>query len=258
MKFNSFAVLVVIALFSFNAKAGNVEITADNGIEWHQNDNKMVAEGNAKAVREKMVLKAEKISAFYNDKEKDGNSKINLIKAEENVSMNDMESKAYGDSADYYVEKGLMFLRGKPAKIMAGNDIIKADDVIEIYLDDNKSIARGNAHAKKEDSDIYADVMTIFFIQGKKDKEIHKVEVFGNVKIKTPTETITGNKGVYLVKEGVASVNGNVEIDQQDNKLKGEYAKINLNTGVSKLFAGKKNKVQGVFKTEDKTEKKED
>ncbi len=241
-------ILLTMVFFSMNAMAANVEITADNGIEWHQNAQKMVAVGNAKAVRENMTLVADKISAFYRDKKTDGNSKVYRVKSENNVYINDLESKAYADDADYYIEKGIMFLKGKPAKIIAGSDKILADDIIELYLNENKAIARGNAHAKREGNDIFADVMTIFFKTDGKNKDIDKVEVFGNVKIKTATETITGDKGLYMVKEGVATVSGDVEIKQEKNNLKGGYAKINLNTGISKLFASEKNRVKGVFK----------
>ena len=53
-----------------NQKQGDqpIEIYAEKGIEWHKNEKKYLAIGNAKATSGSMSLKSDTIEAFYTEK----------------------------------------------------------------------------------------------------------------------------------------------------------------------------------------------
>ena len=57
------------------------------------------------------------------------------------------------------------------------------------------------------------------------------------------------NRGVYDVETGIAKLTGSVKITSGTNQLNGEYAEVNLNTGVSRLF-GRGGSVRGIFTPE--------
>ena len=61
-------------------KDNPVEIYAEDAIEWHKNEKKYLAIGNAKASSGTMSLTSEKIEAFYNEVE-DSAMDIELVKA---------------------------------------------------------------------------------------------------------------------------------------------------------------------------------
>ena len=50
-------------------KDNPVEIYAEDAIEWHKNEKKYLAIGNAKASSGSMSLTSERIEAFYNEEE---------------------------------------------------------------------------------------------------------------------------------------------------------------------------------------------
>ena len=97
--------------------------------------------------------------------------------------------------------------------------------------------------------------MIAFFKKDANDKmTMDKVEIYDNVKIVTKDATVTADKGLYLPKIAVIKLFDNVLIDQQGNKLKGDFAETNLNTGKSRIIAGKtsKGRVSGIFKEKKK------
>ena len=65
-----------------------VEIYADEAIEWHKNDNKYIAIGNAKAKSGSMILMSDRIEAFY-DESDDSAMDIRLVKAHRRVKIID-------------------------------------------------------------------------------------------------------------------------------------------------------------------------
>ena len=61
-----------------------IEIYAEQGIEWHKNDNKYLAIGNAIAKSGKMSVNSDRIEAFYEEKDNSGMD-IKLVKAHKKV-----------------------------------------------------------------------------------------------------------------------------------------------------------------------------
>ena len=80
--------------------------------------------------------------------------------------------------------------------------------------------------------------------------EMNKIEIYDNIKIVTDKASVTADKGVYLPQTGIIKLYDHVFIDQQGNKLQGDFAETNLNTGKSRIIAGKtsQGRVSGVFK----------
>ena len=68
---------------------------------------------------------------------------------------------------------------------------------------------------------------------------LEKVDAQGDVKITTPTEFVSSETGVYHVNRELAELAGGVKITRGDAQLNGEYAEVNLATGVSRLLSSR-------------------
>ncbi len=76
--------------------------------------------------------------------------------------------------------------------------------------------------------------------------KLQRVDAFGHVSVRTATETVTGDRGVYVPDTGIARLAGNVRITRGDNQLNGAEALVNLRTGISRLVSGDAGRVQGL------------
>jgi lipopolysaccharide export system protein LptA len=76
--------------------------------------------------------------------------------------------------------------------------------------------------------------------------KLQKVDAFGNVVITTPTETVHGDRGVYVPDIGIARLQGNVHITRGPNELTGNEAEVNLKTGVARLISSPGGRVEGL------------
>ena len=84
------------------------------------------------------------------------------------------------------------------------------------------------------------------------DMVLTRIDAFGNVRIATATDFARGDRGVYYVDREFATLSGAVRITREENQMNGEYAEIDMKTGVSRLLAGApgtktKSRVQGLI-----------
>jgi lipopolysaccharide export system protein LptA len=228
-----------------------IEIFADQGIEWQQENLVFLARGNAKAVRGEVTVFADELRAYYREKQ-GGGSEIVRLDALGKVRIVSPTQQGFGEHAVYDVEGAILVLTGGRVKFVSGNDVIAADRQLEYWEQKQMAVARGNAEATREEKRVNADVLAAYFrkdVEGK--NRIFRVDAFDSVKIVTSTETATGNRGVYNVESGIATLTGSVKIERQGNVLTGCRTEVNLNTGISKLFACPQDRVRGVLQPKD-------
>src|SRR5262245_2946290 len=55
---------------SFSSKDGRgpITVTAEQGLEWQQNEKRFIARGNAKATQDDINVTADELTAYYRDK----------------------------------------------------------------------------------------------------------------------------------------------------------------------------------------------
>ena len=80
------ALATLIILASSVAIAGDITLNADEGVEYHQLEQKMVARGNAVATKDDLSIKAQTLVGYYNPKIKN-NQKRKLWKKQHNKKM---------------------------------------------------------------------------------------------------------------------------------------------------------------------------
>lgn len=238
------------------AQAQYITLDADKEVIWDSQAQKMSAIGNAVATKGDMKVKAAKMEAYYAKNDTTGKNTITEVHAYNNVVMTSPKANAYGDKLDYDVIKDELILTGKPTKLKTEKEEITATDNITYYPREQKAVALGDVHAIDQDKNqIYAQKMIAFFQKNDQGETVmDKVEIYDDVKIVTKDATVVADKGLYLPKIAVIKLFDNVLIDQQGNKLKGDFAETNLNTGKSRIIAGQtsQGRVSGIFKEKKK------
>jgi lipopolysaccharide export system protein LptA len=223
--------------FGSGSSNSPIEIFADNGIEWQQENLTFLARGNARAIRGPVEVLANELQAYYRE-ESDGSTEIWRLDANGKVRIKTQGQMAYGDKAVYQVEKGILVLSGREVKLVAGKDVISANKQLEYWEKKLMAVARGNAYAVRQGKSLRADVLASYFRPDKTgNNELYRIDAFDNVKIITLKNTATANRGVYNVESGIATLTGSVKLKRGKSVLTGCSAKVNLSTGVSKIFS---------------------
>jgi len=214
-----------------------LEINAEEGIEWRRNEQLYIARGNVEAIRGELTLYADVMTAHYG-KTGTGGTDIDRIDVEGKVRIVSPSATIYGDRGAYDVANGVMVLVGDDLRLVGENDIITARDSLEYWELKNMAVARGDAVAVREDKRIQADVLSAHFAPDAEDNLVlTRIDAFGNVRIATATDFARGDRGVYYVDREFATLSGAVRITREENQMNGEYAEIDMKTGISRLLA---------------------
>jgi lipopolysaccharide export system protein LptA len=292
---------------------GPIDITATDGLEWRQNEQEVIARGNAQAVRGNVTVDADRLTAWYRkkgttqavpgqpapaqpaqatpvsglagDPSTEGNE-IYRLQADGNVRIFTATDQAQGDKATYDLDQSVLVMTGHDLKLTTPNDIITAKDDIEYWPQKHMAVARGNAVVVTNDAKrISANTLVAYTTDNPPPAEakpataaaanapatqvsakspatpaaakspataaaakpnqdplaasgkLQRVEAFGNVSVRTPTDTVTGDRGVYVPDTGMARVVGNVHITRGQNQLNGAEANVNMKTGIATLIS---------------------
>jgi len=226
-----------------------LEITADKTLEWHRNTKKYIARGNAKAVQGDVSIQASVLTADYKETAQ-SSADIYRITADQNVVLSSKDNSGFADKAVYAVDEGLAVMTGDNLRLVSPDQVLTARDKFEYWVTEGKLVAYGRPKIVRETDTLEADKMTAFFkdnVDG--SRELSRFEAQGNVVITTPTEILTGGRGVYVADSNTAELFGRATIKRGQNILSGERAEINLDTNISKMHgtASNNGRVRGVF-----------
>jgi lipopolysaccharide export system protein LptA len=228
-----------------------LEINATEGIEWNRNDKTYIARGNARAASGDVEVLADVLTAYYRERgettansdsafSQGGDSEIYLLEASGNVRINSPEGTVYGDKGQYKLLEKVFVMTGKDLRLISKEDVVTARDSLEYWEGERKAVARGKAHATHEDKQIKADVLTANFEENAQGNlAVHRIDAVGNVEIQTAKEYARGRKGVYFVNQERAELEGDVKITQGENQLNGNYAEVDMQSGISKLLSAR-------------------
>lgn len=282
---------------------GPIAITSRDGIEWLQQQHKVIALGDARAVRGNVTVTADRLIAFYRKKADtatapgaktppkpsagegpldmtgadEGGNEIYRLEAQGNVVIYTPTDRAQGDNAVYDLDQAVMVMTGRDLRLTTPNEVLTARDDLEYWSAKHMAVARGDAVVVTNDHRrIAADVLVAYTTPQQPAPatatkvaatsgtpsasaddplgaagKLEKVEAFGHVVISTPTDVVTGGRGVYVPDTGIAILLDHVRITRGQNQLEGSEAEVDLKSGVSRLLAGGRGKgnarVQGLL-----------
>jgi lipopolysaccharide export system protein LptA len=251
---------------------GVLEVTADRDLEWLQQDHAYVARGNAIAKRGSVTLMGDTIVAFYRPLASapgstpkpapsakpgaapktgfdTGATEIWRVVVEGHVHILSQDRDAWGDRAEYDKDKAVVVLTGQNLKATSLTEIITARDTLEYWDQLDMAVARGDAKIVKVDGDtLVADVIAGHFLKNAQNQTFLKtLDGRGNVVLTTQSDIVHGDQGTYDLEAKRTVMFGNVRATRGESQLEGESAEVNMVTGISQVFPGAGQRVQGVF-----------
>ncbi|MEX2296249.1 MAG: LptA/OstA family protein [Dongiaceae bacterium] len=227
-----------IGSFDVGATSGDIQIDAEDGIEWRREEGVYIARGNARIARGDLAVYADTLKAFYRG---DGSSaaEIYRVEATGNVRLTSPGETVYGEYAVYDVERKVLVMTGGDLMVETENEIITARDSLEYWQDQLVVVARGDAEVVQEAENrrVRADTLTGFFREDDAGEVgLFQVEAEGGVRIQRGDEIARAGKAVYNLDTEIATLTGGVKITQGESQLNGDFAEFNLRSGVSRLL----------------------
>jgi lipopolysaccharide export system protein LptA len=231
-----------------------VEVTADNGMELHQDTKRVIAHGNAKAVQGAISVTADELTADYRTRPS-GGEEVYRVYATGNVTMKSATETATGQAAIYDFDKAVLVLEGETVSLVSADGEVTSHRVLQYWANERVAVAEGKAFAQdKSKHRLYGDRLVAFFrelppanakatpaksstqILGGARGDINYVQGFGNVRMQTDTQTVIGDRGAYNIDSGIATIDGDVKLSQGNNQLAGGFAVVNVKGGTSRIF----------------------
>ncbi|MCB1518631.1 MAG: hypothetical protein KDJ19_13580 [Hyphomicrobiaceae bacterium] len=130
------------------------------------------------------------------------------------------------------------------------DDVKVVSDRFVVRRDDNVAEFIGNVIVDQNKLRVFADRVVVYLAEGGSD-EIRYYEAFGNVVIKEPDQTSTGDRGHYDPNTRIMRLTGNVKVTNKSGTVDASQLVVNLKTNVSTFTASGENRVTGVFRSND-------
>ena len=244
-------VFIFSCLFFYFANAddlldGSIEITANKNMEWDQSENKIFAYGGANVKSNKFLLKAEKITGFYEGNIGKGN--IKKLVANTNANFISQRTTIKAKQIDYDFIKDEVNVEGSNIFMEFKEGSINSDESLRFNNEDQKIIVNGNVNIKiKNKGDIKAQTVlididktgSITILKASKD-----VEIF----LKNLQQKVISDEAKFDIQNSKIDFLGNVVLHQGKSFLKGDKAFVDLKNGISRITSNDENSVSGFFK----------
>lgn len=306
------------------SSGGPVDVTARGGFEWRENEQVVIATGDARAVRQNVTVLADQLLARYRKKagadatgtpaspapnsppppstapvatpavaqpvpnpaaaaangEPDtGGNEVYRLEADGHVRIFTPTDQAQGDHGIYDIDQAVLILTGHDLRLTTPQQVITARDSLEYWSQKRMAVGRGNAVVVTSDGRrLQGDVLVGYTsppatpataggaaaplpvkpatapgdplaTSGK----LERVEAFGNVEVRTATDIVRGDRGVYVPDTGMARIIGHVRITHGQNQLNGPAADINMKTGIAHIVSDPGQRVEGLIMPNDAT-----
>ena len=284
------------------SSGGPVDVTARDGFEWREQDQTIIANGDARAVRDKVTVLADQLVAHYRKKAAagtpaaaaptqppaqpgaatdvdTGSNEVYRLDAIGHVRILTPTDEAVGDKAVYDIDQAVLVLTGHGLKLTTPQYVLTARDDMEYWSQRHMAVGRGNALVVATDGRrLSGDVLVAYMKDTGKDTaqpsgatpvkaaagaapppaggidqsgKLERVEAFGNVEVRTQTDTVRGDRGVYWPDTGLSRVLGNVRVIHGQNVITGAAADLNMKTGIAHVISDPARRVQGLIMPND-------
>jgi lipopolysaccharide export system protein LptA len=163
---------------------GPIDVTSRDGFEWRENEQKVIASGDARAVRGNVTVTADQLIAYYRkkpgtaappsqtpaaapakpgDDSETGSNEVYRLEADGNVHIYTPTDEAVGDKAIYDIDQAVLVMTGHAMKLTTPQDVMTARDSMEYWSQKHMAVGRGDAVVITTDGRrISADVLVGF------------------------------------------------------------------------------------------------
>lgn len=110
-------------------------------------------------------------------------------------------------------------------------------DILTLEQDNAVAIFEGHVLAVQGEISLKAQVLKVHYVSdgGDSEQSIRLIEAEGDVVIASPTETATGDEGVYDIVGETMQLTGDVVLTREGNILKGQQLDIDLVANTHRL-----------------------
>ena len=262
-------------------RGGPIDVTAAGGFEWHDQEQQVIAYGDARAVRQDATVLADRLIAHYrkraggtaatpqaNPGSDQGGNEIYRLEATGHVRILTPTDEAVGDHAIYDIDQAVLVMTGGALRLTTPQQVVTARDSLEYWSDKKMAVARGAAVVVTADGKrVSADTLVAYTQSppqdgakpaarpqpgaAKADPEtsgkLERVEAFGNVELRTVADIVRGERAVYVQDTGMARIVGAVRITHGQTQINGPAADVNMKTGIARMAAAPGGRVQGLI-----------
>lgn len=247
-----------------------IEVTADNSLEWYQEQRLYLARGNARATQGELSISADTLMARQREKPREGSpssgqtsaasglaggGSIDKLTAEGRVVITQGKQRILGDHAVYDLDARVVVVTGKALRYENGDQVVTARESLEYYDDRKIAVARGRATATQKDNKIQADVLSAEFgsqgtaLPQSGGGSLKKMTAVGHVAVFSGRDVARSDKAVYNAASEVAVLSGRVRITRGDGtQLSGDVGEVDFAAGQSRLLnAGQGGRVRALL-----------
>jgi lipopolysaccharide export system protein LptA len=237
------------------SSGGPLDITANDGIEWRQAEQVVVARGGARAARDGTAVDAARLIARYRPRASadlatpgataarapaggdptGGASEIWRLEAEGDVRISTATDTATGDRAVYDMDQAVLVLSGRNIALVTPQQTITARDSLEYWTQRRMAVARGGAVVVTQDNRrITADVLVAYLTE-----EATQEGPAGATQARAAPRP--GTQGAAPPPPGQGRIDrveafGNVEIRTEGEVVRGDRAVYSAETGLARLL----------------------
>lgn len=204
----------------------NAYITSEDGLLINQTSQTLTALKNVIVLHKSGKLLAQKAVLTY-DKTPNGDVQIQKMVATDNVSVTQQKQSITADKMTVY---------RNPSEIKS---VIQQLPITDIIGADEQSaqviVFSGRAKMQEGVQQITADKIVVLY--NSDGTIMQKAVAMGEAVAHNGLQKITGEYGVYTPKTKIVQVYKNVSLHEKESVLTGDYATLNLKTGMSSLSA---------------------
>ncbi|MDR2417308.1 MAG: hypothetical protein LBD15_04070 [Holosporales bacterium] len=216
-----------------------IEINAGSMIA-DQKESSVLLKGKVEAIQGDTHLWADEVWGVAPPGTQFGFKNPKIVEAKGKVIARIQNQTGSADTATYKTNDRHLHLEGKNVHLISKNQRLTSYESIDYWEDDLKAIARNNVILHVKDKIIKTDELVVFFKKNT-DGRLELTHAYSpkRVSIATPEEVFIGDKGEYNASAGIVTLEGNVSVTRlsDQSRLSGAYATVNLNTGVSRVYA---------------------
>ncbi|MDR0406636.1 MAG: hypothetical protein LBH38_00915 [Holosporales bacterium] len=205
-----------------------------------QKENSVLLKDKVEAIQGDMHLWADEVWSAAPPGTQFGFKNPKTVEAQGQVIAKTPTQKGSADTATYEAETQRLHLEGKEVHLIGKEQRLTSYESIDYWEEDLKAIARKNVVLHAKDKVIKTEELVVLFKKNAAGRlEFSYAFSPTRVSIATPEEIFIGDQGTYNMETGQAVLEGNVSVTHlaDQSRLFGAYATIDMNTGVSKLYA---------------------
>jgi lipopolysaccharide export system protein LptA len=206
-----------------------------------------------------------------------GDNEVYRLEAHGHVRILTPTDEAVGDDAIYDMDQAVLVMTGRALKLTTPTQVMTARDTMEYWSQLHMAVGRGKAVVVTTDARRLAGDVLVAYTAPDDDKtnpapkpvaakpgtpgdpladsgKLKRIDAFGNVEVRSPTDTVRGDRGIYITETGIARVVDNVRLTHNGNQINGGAADMNMKTGIARIVPVKGARVKGLLVPKDATE----